>query len=86
MNFNLYTDSIQHSKHIFFEKNHLLIKKIGEKSVAHWACLPSKALITKAMRGTESVHIMMPHFMIDKNYLARICNITAEEKPPFVLG
>ncbi len=52
---NLYTDSIQQSRHNFFEQklqNRLLMKILAENVVC-WAHLPSKALITREMRLTE---------------------------------
>ncbi len=66
MNSNLHADRMQRSRHNFSEQNQLLMK-IRRKSVAHWACLPSKALITKETRRTESVHKL--HSLVDKKYL-----------------
>ena len=69
MFFNLHTDSMQQSTHTFFEQNRLLMK-ISAKIVAHWARLHSKAMITKEMRATESVHKL--HITVNKDNLQHV--------------
>jgi hypothetical protein len=44
--------------------------KLSAQSVAHWACLLSKVLITKEMKQTESVYKL--HSMVNTNYLQHI--------------
>ena len=53
MGSNLNEGSMQQSRHNNFERNHCLMK-ISAKKRRPLGCLPSKALITKAMRETES--------------------------------
>jgi hypothetical protein len=74
---NLYTDSMQQSKHNFFEQNHLLMK-FRRKIVVHWARLPSKISITKEMRETESVHKL--HYMLNKNYLQHVGLVSSRQR------
>ncbi len=69
MNFNLQAGIMKQSRHNISEQNSCLMK-MSAKSVAHWACLPSKALITKEMRETESVYKL--HSVVNKNCLQHV--------------
>jgi hypothetical protein len=68
MNGNL-QESMQQSKHNIFGAESFFMK-IPAKINSHWACFPSKALVTNEMKGTENVHSKL-HSMVDKT----ICNI-----------
>ena len=65
---NLNADSMQlgESRHYLFEQNRLLMK-ISAKKCGHRARLPSKALITREIRLTESVDKLL--IMVNKYYL-----------------
>jgi hypothetical protein len=69
MGSNLNADSMQQSRHNHFEQNHNLMK-ISAKKCRPLGCLPSKALITKEMRGTERGHKL--HSMVGKYYLQQV--------------
>ena len=69
MNYNLYIDSMEQSRHSFVQQNHLSMN-FWQKGVAHCACLPSKALIKREMRGTDCVHKL--HSTVNKNYLQHV--------------
>jgi hypothetical protein len=69
MGSNLHAGSMQQSRHNQFEQNHCLMK-ISAKKCRPLGCLPSKALITKEMRGTESGNKL--HSMVVKYYLQEV--------------
>jgi hypothetical protein len=73
----------QQSRHNVYKQNNILIKQFA-KTVAHWAYLPCKALISKEMRRTESVHKL--HSMLDKNYLLHEDLESSRQTPLQVVG
>jgi hypothetical protein len=86
MGSNLHAGSMQQSGHNNFEQNHCLLK-ISAKKCRPLGCLPSKALIAKEMRGTESGNKL--HSMVWKKYKilpapSRSCLIRTEEKTRLV--
>ncbi len=54
MDLNLLKYSMKQDRHKFFTQNSAFMKH-SRKSVAHWAGIPSKALITKDIRGIKSI-------------------------------
>ncbi len=66
MGSNLHAGSMQQSRHDHFKKNRCLMK-FSAKKCHPLGCLPSKALIKKEMRGTESGNKL--HSMVGKYYL-----------------
>jgi hypothetical protein len=71
------TDSMQQSRHNFSKQNCLLMK-FRRKIVAHWARLPSKALITREMRVSGSVNKL--HIIVNKNYLQHVGLGSSEQR------
>ena len=77
MNYNLHADSMKQSRHNIFEQNAHLIK-YQRKSVAHWDCLPSKALITTEVSEAESVYKL--HSMVNKNNLQQVGRVSSGQQ------
>ncbi len=68
MNYTLHAGSMKQCRHNIFEQNPSLMK-FWRKIIAHWACLPSKALITNEMGLMgESASVCKLHCMKNKNY------------------
>jgi hypothetical protein len=69
MGSNLHAGSMQQRRHNQFKQTHNLMK-ISAKKCRPLGCLPSKALVTKEMRGTESGNKL--HYMAGKYYLQEV--------------
>jgi hypothetical protein len=77
MDYNPNSGGMKQSRHNIFEQNAHLIK-FRRKSVAHWACLPSKALITTEVREAESVYKL--HSMVNKNNLQHVGRVSSGQQ------
>jgi hypothetical protein len=77
MGSNLNSGSMQQSRHNNFERNHCLMK-ISAKKCLPLGCLPSKALITKEMRGTESGHKL--HYIVGKYCLQQVGLVSSGQR------
>ena len=77
MGSNLNSGSMQQSRHNNFERNHCLMK-ISAKKCRPLGCLPSKALITNEMRGTESGYKL--HYIVGKYCLQQVGLVSSEQR------
>ena len=77
MGSNLNAGSMKQSRHNHFEQNNSLMK-ISAKKRRPLGCLPSKALITKEMRGTESGNKL--HSMVGKYYLQQVVHVSSGQR------
>ena len=74
---NLHVDSMQQIRHKNFEQNPCLINILA-KSVACWACLPSKALLTKETREIDNVNKL--HCIVNKKELQHVGRISSGQQ------
>jgi hypothetical protein len=80
---NLHAGNMQQSRHNNFEQNHCLMK-ISAKRCRPLGCLPSKALITKEMRGTESGNMI--HSMVWKYHLQQVDLVSSGQRRKLYLS